>query len=521
MKKIICKLVSISLILAIICTISGCNNKNSKKAMSEKQSIKGEVLINNYDINLKLDDDKNTIEGYVIIDYVNKTDSSLDKIVLKDYAYPICKKKNKNSEIISVENMKNKTKYDFKRDKNTTILNVNLAKPLKPNKSEKIKVKFKSDIPKSKSRYGYVKNEYGNIYQLSFFYPTLSVFENGKWNTDPYVFNGETAYSKCTDFNINLKLPEKYMVACSGNETKESTKDGIAKWNIKAEKMRDVAFVACDYMELETQKVDGIDINNYYFKFKGQKNKYKDVAMESAKDSVALYNKTYGKYIYNELDVVETYLGDGMEYPGLVMISEDDHVDNDLSCYTNTSRLIAHEIAHQWFYAAVGNDQYNEPWLDESFATFSGSILYTTSNQSSWENACKEEEKLYGSDGNIKFHNDKDVKEFMNPWIEQVCAGDKYIINKPVKSYFYKEFNKELNTDFNKDEYFAKTYDGGKAFLYLLRENMGKENFYKAIREYYENYKFKEATTEDFINIIKKYGNDETKKIISKYIELK
>ena len=31
---------------------------------------------------------------------------------------------------------------------------------------------------------------------------------------------------------------------------------------------------------------------------------------------------------------------------------------------------IAHELAHQWFYGVVGNDQYHEPWLDESFATW-------------------------------------------------------------------------------------------------------------------------------------------------------
>jgi aminopeptidase N len=31
---------------------------------------------------------------------------------------------------------------------------------------------------------------------------------------------------------------------------------------------------------------------------------------------------------------------------------------------------ISHEVAHQWFYGIVGNDQFREPWLDESITSF-------------------------------------------------------------------------------------------------------------------------------------------------------
>ena len=33
-------------------------------------------------------------------------------------------------------------------------------------------------------------------------------------------------------------------------------------------------------------------------------------------------------------------------------------------------RLLLHEIVHQWFYSLVGNDQIDDPWLDEAFATY-------------------------------------------------------------------------------------------------------------------------------------------------------
>ena len=34
------------------------------------------------------------------------------------------------------------------------------------------------------------------------------------------------------------------------------------------------------------------------------------------------------------------------------------------------TRTLSHELAHQWFYSLVGNDQARDPWLDEGLATY-------------------------------------------------------------------------------------------------------------------------------------------------------
>jgi len=51
----------------------------------------------------------------------------------------------------------------------------------------------------------------------------------------------------------------------------------------------------------------------------------------------------------------------GIEYPGFVFLG-----DNQLSNDPTPS----HEVAHEWFYGLVGDDQARDPWLDESFATY-------------------------------------------------------------------------------------------------------------------------------------------------------
>jgi peptidase M1-like protein len=83
--------------------------------------------------------------------------------------------------------------------------------------------------------------------------------------------------------------------------------------------------------------------------------------------SMRRYAAWYGPYARPELDLVEgpsevANGGVAMEYPELVLTPAD-------------PTSVAHELAHQWFYGIVGDDQYREPWLDESFAEFSAARL--------------------------------------------------------------------------------------------------------------------------------------------------
>jgi aminopeptidase N len=52
-----------------------------------------------------------------------------------------------------------------------------------------------------------------------------------------------------------------------------------------------------------------------------------------------------------------------MEYPGFVL----DRVN---------STALAHELAHQWWYGIVGDDEYNSPWLDEGFTDYATDLYF-------------------------------------------------------------------------------------------------------------------------------------------------
>ena len=70
----------------------------------------------------------------------------------------------------------------------------------------------------------------------------------------------------------------------------------------------------------------------------------------------------------------------GIEYPGIVGILtaayDPDEVVANLPFPAMLESIIAHEVAHQWFYNIIGNDQIDEPWLDEGMAQYATWLYY-------------------------------------------------------------------------------------------------------------------------------------------------
>jgi hypothetical protein len=94
-------------------------------------------------------------------------------------------------------------------------------------------------------------------------------------------------------------------------------------------------------------------------------------ALRIARRALRALGRRLGPYDSTELDVVLVRgglgAGIGMEYPELVFS-------------VPAADVITHEIAHQWWYGLVGNNQYREPWLDESFAQYSHERLHPRVN---------------------------------------------------------------------------------------------------------------------------------------------
>jgi hypothetical protein len=81
--------------------------------------------------------------------------------------------------------------------------------------------------------------------------------------------------------------------------------------------------------------------------------------MDAAVNAVTKLEARLGPYPWPVLRIVQSSGGLGMEGPGVVWIPAG-------VARTNLRYLVMHEVAHQWFYGLVGNDQAREPFADEA-----------------------------------------------------------------------------------------------------------------------------------------------------------
>lgn len=81
--------------------------------------------------------------------------------------------------------------------------------------------------------------------------------------------------------------------------------------------------------------------------------------------ALAAHAQRFGPYPYDRLAVaVLPDIRGGIEYPGTILLGS--RQDKDATA--------SHEVAHQWFYGLVGDDQARDPWLDEGFATYAEAV---------------------------------------------------------------------------------------------------------------------------------------------------
>ena len=184
--------------------------------------------------------------------------------------------------------------------------------------------------------------------------PILSVYEQGAWRTDAYAAIGDPFVSAVANYNLTLSLPERYTPFTSGIFEHAN---GLYTTTLHA--VREAALLVYEQSVTASIQADGTRIVCI-----GRNKQQAHKPLQIAKEVLKYYNQTYGAYPYPVLTVAAVpFAFAGMEYPGMIWVGENLYgqgLDDALEL------TVAHEIAHQWFYALVGADQFRHPWQDEA-----------------------------------------------------------------------------------------------------------------------------------------------------------
>ncbi|MGY5857862.1 MAG: M1 family metallopeptidase [Candidatus Thorarchaeota archaeon] len=254
---------------------------------------------------------------------------------------------------------------------------VNLTEDLLPGNSIGLKISFTSILPiDSDDRAGVNGDDYDNskIFEFASAYPIPCVYdEYDGWNTDPYLYIGDPFYFDMAFYNISIQVPKELKLAATG-EIQRMIVDGDVATYIYTplHPVREMTFCASRYYIVESDMFNGVNISVFYLPESAAL--WEDNALSWSLRAVELFDTSFGEYPYTTLNVVEDigwYYG--MEYPCQVYLSHliYDRYHGGVISSATLDGVIAHEIAHQWWYHLVGNDEIDMGFLDEGLTCWS------------------------------------------------------------------------------------------------------------------------------------------------------
>jgi len=325
------------------------------------------------------------------------------------------------------------------------------AAPLEPGQSSVIKMDFSVTVPQDvKLNYGLLSYT-DNVLALAHAYPTIPVYDDEGWNAEIPSQQGDVTYTDVSFYIVKVSAPKNLTVVTTGSEISQN-EDGQSQTITVAEGPARDFFLAASHGYKEfTRTNGGVTIRSYA---PTGLEEGAQAALEIAAKSLELYGQLYAPYPYTELDIVATpTLAGGIEYPGLIVVASRAFQATEENAGITPKQLmqgiVAHEVGHQWFYNLVGDDQLDDPWLDEAFAQYL-TLEYFTDQ--------------YGSQGERGFR-----ASLENRW-KSIDNAD-IPIGLPVTSY-------------SDQEYGAIVYGRGPLFLVALKEKIGDEVFNEFLKDY-------------------------------------
>jgi hypothetical protein len=362
-----------------------------------------------------------------------------------------------------------------------SALRVPLPEPLAPDATIELELTYQADIPARGAGYNIFSHTDDTI-ALAGFYPAIAVYDDEGWNVEVPPSYGDATYLDVALYQVELTVPEEMVVAASGSLIENRANSNDTKTlHLASGPMRDFYLaLRADYQAV-SEIVDGTVVTSYYppdLQAGGL------LALRYAADSLRVFNERFGQYPYAEFDIVATpTTAGGVEYPGIVVVSQ--RIYNGIGGFFQHATV--HEVAHQWWYGVVGNDQVDEPWLDEALTNYS-TILY-------WE----EIEGPEVADEVIE-------NLFLGPYEAAKNQGLDRAVAGPV-------------ADFSEGEYGVFVYGKGPLFFDALRQEVGQETFLAIMQTYYAEYKYQIAQPDDLLAIIERVSKKEVGSLFEQWIQ--
>jgi hypothetical protein len=400
---------------------------------------------NFYSIEFTIQDDIASIIGIEEVNYTNRESVPLEEIHFRLFPNAL------GGEMKVASVRVNDQPFEPIYELLNSLMRVPLYQPLQPGESVDIVIQFSLGVPTTiETNYGVLAYSDG-VLTLAHAYPMIAVYDDEGWNAEIPPDQGDPTYADASFFVVSVDAPKELVLVSAGREVSREENGGRQIVTYAAGPARDYYLAASAEYEVVSQTVGEVTFNSYA---PANLEEGAQMAIDSSISSFEFFGNSFGPYPYKEYDIVSTpTYALGIEYPGIIAITDRIYnMDGTFSGTPNNIMMdstVVHEAGHQWFYNLVGNDQLDEPWLDESlvqYITWQYFVdQYGANRASGWENSLR------------------------GRWSR--VNGEPIPIGMPVSEY-------------RGAAYSAIIYGRGAFFFEALQDKMGKENFDAFMKDY-------------------------------------
>jgi len=371
----------------------------------------------------------------------------------------------------------------------------NLPDNLAPGHSGCLATTFTA-TPSAKGGYHGLMGRSGGRWCLYHWHPELPAWRDGTWFLPPVTGIGDESQTPLAPVLLHLTVPIGTQVICAGIIARVPAGPGWNTLTVAAPTCRNLALevVTGDEPHLVggMLSIDGVQVRSWAESYDAAAGAR---ALAVAVEAVSTYDRDFGSYPLNGLDVVETVQGDdvgGMESSGLVFIASDMYAGaagvgpgvgiENFGVFELTV-AVAHEVGHQWWYGMVGSDAFADPWMDESLT-----------------NSCEDlvVETMYGPNGRKAARNFHQLEAF------SLSGALTEPIERPLTSYVEAPASADGKPTPAAEggrgmmDYGAVVYGRGALMYLALRKRLGDERYFAWLREWLVAHRYGVATPADW-----------------------
>jgi len=355
-----------------------------------------------------------------------------------------------------------------------TVLEVQLNKPIAPGEKVTFSMDFDGQVPQQIRRSGRNSSE-GVALSMTQWYPKMAEYDFEGWHADPYI--AREFHGVWGNFDVTIHIDKNYILGGSGYlqnpqeighgyekpGTKVKHKGKKLSWHFVAPNVHDFTWAADpEYIHDIVEIPNGPTLHFLYKDTEEIKENWKKFQPKSA-ELMNYFSEKIGKYPYDQYSIIQGGDG-GMEYAMCTLITGS-------RSFGSLMGVTAHEMAHVWFQHILATNESKHEWMDEGFTTYISTLAM---------NEVLDQKKPNPLNGTYTGYIN-----LANSGVEQpqTTHADRYVHNFA---------------------YGSSAYSKGAVFLAQLGYIIGEKKLAKTIKRYFDEWKFKHPTPNDFKRVAEK-----------------